>query len=181
MTILLRPATPEDRAAIADLHIGLSRSAYAHIFSAAYLENTVATEKQALWRDRLSTTPDPGHLTINVAEVDGVVRGFSCFVFDEHDPHGAYLHNLYVHSSAQRRGIAQALIAAGLERFPARFDHRGVHLKALEENHPAVALYRRLGGTVLERVSIHPAQSHPAAALRFGWASPQVLRQAVRA
>ena len=179
MTITIRPAEPRDCDAVAALHIGLSRLAYAHIFSADHLGERLAIEKQALWHQRLSGAPEPEKRTINVAELNGTVCGFSCFVFDDDDPLGAYLHNLYVHTDAQKQGLAGRLIAAGLDRFPQRFADRGVYLKALEKNLPACRLYHRWGGEVLDKVEVPDLPHPPVIALRFVWPSPNALRQAI--
>jgi ribosomal protein S18 acetylase RimI-like enzyme len=179
MSIEIRKATPEDRDAVIALHISLSQFAYGHIFSEAYLMGTLIEDKHALWGQRLGSVPDNDELAIQVAEMDGVVVGFSCFVFDDGDIRGAYLHNLYVDHAAQHKGVARRLIAAGLERFPARFAHRPVYLKALEENRPACAIYERLGGEIIARETVTHPQSPPAINRVYSWRSRDALRAAL--
>jgi len=181
MSINIRPAQPNDRTAVTQLHIDLSRSAYAHILSAEYLAETLAAEKQALWIERLGSYPDPERLAVTVAERGETVIGFSCFLFDPYDLRGAYLHNLYVHQSAQRQGVARRLIGAGLDQFPQCPGAQGIYIKAFEENRPACSLYTQLGGSILERVVVTRSQNPPAALLVYAWPSPDALRSALNA
>ena len=100
----------------------------------------------AQWRegDYLHLAHDPGG-TILVAEMEAPnppeVAGFLAFhrVMDE-----AELRNIAVAPSHQQKGIASALVAAGI-RLMQDFGVRKLFLEVRASNEPALALYRAAG------------------------------------
>ena len=104
----------------------------------------------AQWRqeDYLHLARDPGG-TILVAEIEGAnlpeVAGFAVFhrVMDE-----AELRNIAVDPSHQRRGIARALLAAGVRALQ-ESGVRQLFLEVRASNQPALAFYRSAGFQLL--------------------------------
>ena len=104
----------------------------------------------AQWRqeDYLHLARDPGG-TILVAEVEDAnppeVAGFAVFhrVMDE-----AELRNIAIDPSHQRKGIARALLAAGI-RTMQEFGVRRLFLEVRASNQPALAFYASAGFQLL--------------------------------
>jgi GNAT superfamily N-acetyltransferase len=76
---------------------------------------------------------------ILVATVDDAVLGFASIWEPD-----SFLHNLFVHSSAKRKGIGQALLKSC-----AKYFNKPPMLKCLIENSNAVKFYKVQGWTVL--------------------------------
>jgi [ribosomal protein S18]-alanine N-acetyltransferase len=105
----------------------------------------------AQWRDEdyLRLAGDPGG-SILVAQTEGAtppaVAGYAAFhcLGDE-----AELRNLAVNPSQQRRGIARALLTAGMRALQ-ELGVRQLFLEVRATNQPAVALYQSLGFRLLD-------------------------------
>jgi len=175
--MLYRNARSSDLEPIIALHVEEQRRAYAHILSADHLRSEMPAQKRELWHGRLQQEVAPNRLSITVAESDALqVAGFACFVFDLDDVHGSYLHNLYVASSHQRRGIARRLLSEGISSFSPDRLASPVHLLVYQANETACVLYDRLGGLPVERFE---RGSPPIELLRYRWPSArELLRQA---
>jgi [ribosomal protein S18]-alanine N-acetyltransferase len=100
----------------------------------------------AQWRpeDYLHLASDPGGAIV-VAEQEGAdppeIRGFAAYhrVMDEVE-----LRNIAIDPSNQRRGIARALLAAGI-RTVQEFGARKFFLEVRASNQPALAFYASIG------------------------------------
>ncbi|OLP54561.1 hypothetical protein BJF92_03960 [Rhizobium rhizosphaerae] len=142
----IRPVRAEDRAAIVDIHVRQSQRIYAHFLPPAYLFEVMPDEKRILWAARILAEGAAPDILIRVAETaEGEIAGFACFVLKPDDPWGIYLHNLYVDTPFAGLGLGRKLFQAGLMDISGDFGARGVHLTAFAQNHPACALYARLG------------------------------------
>ncbi len=173
--MLYRNARPSDLESIITLHVEEQRRAYAHILPAEHLDIEMPAQKRELWSSRLRPGIDPGRLSLTVAEGEASdVVGFACFVFEADDAFGSYLHNLYVASRHQRRGIARRLLVEGISSFgPGRLASP-VHLLVYEANETARAVYDRLGGRPIERLE---RSSPPIGLVRYQWPSALELRR----
>lgn len=144
----IREATIEDSAGIAVVQVDSYRTAYAGIFSPAYLDQFSYEEQEQDWRDWISSRPDD---LLYVAELDtGEIVGYAlarpgpCGV-----PHyDGELVALHVRGLHQRKGLGRRLVAAVAERL-ARQGSRSLMLWVLEANR-ARGFYERLGGQLLE-------------------------------
>ncbi|HEY8575565.1 MAG TPA: GNAT family N-acetyltransferase [Devosia sp.] len=121
---------------------------------------------------------DQSRMSVMVAEEANDLAGFACFLFDQEQDFGTYLHNIYVAKGYQRRGVASGLLAAGIEAFHATRRGEPVHLLVFAKNAPARAFYDRLGGRVIEQIERSRAGSEPVALFRYQWASANKLREA---
>jgi GNAT superfamily N-acetyltransferase len=113
----VRPATPEDADAIADVHIRSWQEAYTHVFPAEELAGLTETrgERAERWR---STTQEPrprSHAL--VAEKEGTVAGFA-YAAPSRDEGGdcGELYMIYVAPEEWGCGAGQALMGEVLGR-----------------------------------------------------------------
>jgi ribosomal protein S18 acetylase RimI-like enzyme len=175
-----RPAVTSDAQMIIDLHVSMSRSAYAHILPETYLQDGLAAEKQELWERRCAVLPSPDHLII-VACDGAEVAGFCCFVFNEETEFGTYLHNLYVFPSLQGKGVAKALLREALSIFDPQRRDLPIHLVAFAKNTKATAVYDRLGGAVIERNEVTRSGNPAVELVRYQWPTAHDLMEKLSA
>lgn len=141
MAPTIRLANLNDARGIARVKVDGWREAYAHILPASTLEN-LDVEEQA--RRFAKFIQDGGRYWI--AEQDGEVLGFSVFG-DLRDPKPgvtAELHAIYIHPSAQRRGLGVRLLRAGLDEL-IEAGHRSMAVFCFAENRSARAFYAKWG------------------------------------
>ncbi len=135
----VRPATPADGRAIAEVKIETWRATYAGVVPQAVLD-AMEVEAHARYWARAAACDDAGTF---VAEQGGEVMGFAssgpCF----HDVAIGELYAIYVRPSAWSTGAGLALMEAGVvwlsERWPAAV------LWVAEENPRARRFYERYG------------------------------------
>ena len=148
--ILIRPATEQDAAVIADIHAASWRDAYAHILAPEFLNGAVEADRLAVWSQRLrdrSTTQ-----LVNVAcDATGLVQGFVCSHCDVDPAWGSLVDNLHVRPGARGQGIGEQLFRKAAFQLSARAAGPGLHLWVFEANVAALRFYERLGGRVVEK------------------------------
>ncbi|MEF2070206.1 GNAT family N-acetyltransferase [Consotaella aegiceratis] len=126
--ISLRRATIEDAVALADLHQATIGGTYRDVYAPTALEDWQSGHTPDRWRRRLA-----GESLFVLAEGDGRVLGCGGLTGNRT--------GVYVHPSAQRRGIARTVFAE-LERL-ARL--RNVPTLELSAPQKAVPFYRSVG------------------------------------
>ena len=126
--VTLRRGTAADAEAIADVFVAARRPML------AYLPDLHDDEDIRNW---IATTMVPSH-EVWVAEVDGRLVGYAAL-------HDDLLGHIYVHPSAQSRGIGTALLDHAKALRP-----RGLRLYVFQQNVGARRLYERAGFRVLE-------------------------------
>ena len=133
----VRPATPDDVPAIAEIHVAAWRAAYRGHMPDAYLDSLSVEQRRAMWAGVLARG-GPGQIAV-------VDRGF-CFYGPSRDgEHGAAeIYALYVHPDAWRQGAGRALCQHA-ERHAAALELAKVTLWVLTANEPARRFYERLG------------------------------------
>ena len=131
---MIRPGTPADAEAVADVQVKTWQVAYAH----------------ALPRDRLMALSVESRADMHrrwpplVAEVDGAVVGFVA-VGPTHDEQGdGELYAIYVHPDHWGTGVGRALLEAGEQRLR-ELGHRDAHLWVLDDNPRARRFYEIAG------------------------------------
>ena len=169
----IRPATPADIDAVANLHAESWRITYRGQYADAFLDGPVYDDRRTVWRDRL-TSPAPNQHTI-VAEHADALLGFAC-AFGDHDPQwGTLLDNIHVDPMRKRSGVGTQLIreiaAWTRDAHPAS----GLHLWVLEANAPARRFYERLGATNVERTTSDPPGGGTVVSFRYAWPDPATL------
>jgi GNAT superfamily N-acetyltransferase len=149
-----RIAGRSDAAAIAELHAASWRRHYRGAYSDEFLDGDVASDRLAVWADRLGR-PDPGRCTI-VAEAGGGLIGFAHVVFDADPRWGALLENIHVLRGRQRSGIGAGLLKRTAEAVTSEREQTGFHLWVLEQNLPAQAFYEAHGARPAGRSLVPP-------------------------
>jgi GNAT superfamily N-acetyltransferase len=127
--MLIRPALPADHAALADLYLRARLAAFTWRDPAGFHADDFARDTE-------------GEL-IHLAEESpgGAILGFLSLWEPEN-----FIHHLFVAPAHLRRGIGHALLADLHERLPGPS-----RLKCLTANLPALAFYRKLGWTEIDR------------------------------
>jgi ribosomal protein S18 acetylase RimI-like enzyme len=142
--VTVRPARPEDAAAIARVRVDSWRATYAHLLSAEFLATLDPTADEPGWRGTIERmTEDPSRGTFVVAEVDATVRGFAIGgpprpLPGEKPPREWQLFLIYQDAALHGSGSGQLLLEASI-------GDRPTHLWTAEDNPRAIAFYRRNG------------------------------------
>jgi GNAT superfamily N-acetyltransferase len=136
----IRPARPEDAAAVAEVHVRTWQAAYEHVFGGERLATIDNPERRARWERWLEAGE-----RVWVAEPEGRVVGFA-WIGDSRDVAAAdegELFAIYVLPEAWGSGAGAALMGAALpalrERYPTSI------LWVLEDNPRARRFYEREG------------------------------------
>lgn len=144
MSLLIRPATVSDSAALAEVQVASYRTAYASFFPPAYFEQLTVAEQTADWRDLLA---DPAHdPLLVVVDHTGALLGYALGKLQQDQVSGydAELMALHVRTAYQRRGIGTRLFAAAAREL---LDGGATSLVLWTlEGNPVRAFYERLGG-----------------------------------
>lgn len=139
--IVIRAATPEDAAALADVFVASWRASYRGVVDQEVLDH-LDPEDISDWLSTLIASPVA---TTWVAESDEArPLGFARAGEDPGDRRRGHLYSLYVHPDAHRLGIGTALLQRGL----AALAERGlapVSLWVFEKNRTARRLYAAAG------------------------------------
>ena len=157
---LVRPATPDDAAAIASVHTETWKSTYAGAIPDDVLAQfTDQARREAYWRDQLIREAQSGE-TRTWAAVDTsgqvaglVVAGPAQRTPDDPEAALAYageVYAVYVHPRAQGQGLGSALMRSAAAELRAR-GLAGLLVWCLESNIQARGFYERLGGQFITR------------------------------
>ena len=171
--LALRDAGRADAPAVAALHAASWRTAYRGILADAYLDGPVDADRLELWHGRLAA-PSPRRITL-LAEADGALAGFACCFVDEDPRWGSLIDNLHAAPDRRGRGIGRALLREAAVRLEERAPDRPVHLWCLDDNAPAMAFHRRVGGTAADRDVTPERGGTTNAVTRVVWPSPEAL------
>lgn len=136
----MRPARPEDAAAVAEVHVRTWQAAYEHVFGAERLAGIDTGRRRELWARALR-----GELASDVwvAEEDGRVVGFASVGPSRDVPGEGELYAIYVLPEAWGSSAARALMAAALGRLSGSYPT--ATLWVLEDNPRARRFYEREG------------------------------------
>lgn len=133
----VRPATPDDAAAIGACHLACWRETYGGLLSPDFFASRDPDRFAANWARLLQ---DPQGPSVVVAEVDDDVIGFAATQPSGDDPpvRPEELKVIYLRTAQHGSGLGQALLDAVLGDRPAS-------LWVAEQNPRAIAFYRRNG------------------------------------
>jgi ribosomal protein S18 acetylase RimI-like enzyme len=138
-----RDAVPADCPRIAELHAISWKTAYKGALSDEYLANHVATDRRAVWTERLQRPPR--HQRVVVSLAGDTLLGFACAFVGEDSRWGSLLDNIHVAQAARRKGVGAMLLAEIAKRcFESRPD-AGLYLWVLQTNAGAQRFYEALG------------------------------------
>ncbi|HTS31040.1 MAG TPA: GNAT family N-acetyltransferase [Bryobacteraceae bacterium] len=137
----IRPATAEDAASIARVHVESWKTTYRGIVPDEYLARLNVEERTPRWREILKSSD---HLV--VAERDGELAGFASGgpIRELIDGYDAELYAIYLLEKFQRAGIGSRL----MREIARRLEQDGFRSMALWviEGNAAVRFYETLGG-----------------------------------
>ena len=135
---MIRRATPDDRAAIRDLHLASWQSSYGGVLPEGYLRDDLPADMAAKWAARTFVPPE----LILVDYTDDELTGFACALTDRDPP---LIDNLHVRPDLRGGGTGTELLAAmKVALLEAGFDR--AYLTVLAENDRAHRFYLRHGG-----------------------------------
>jgi ribosomal protein S18 acetylase RimI-like enzyme len=137
----VRRASPDDAAAIAEVHVRTWQDAYEHVFGAERLAGVTVEQRLPMWHQILH---DPEQTALVAEDETGRIVGW-CTVAPSRDADAdGELWGIYVRSEAWGSGVGSALLAAGIEALRAS-GYREVILWVLEDNPRARRFYEREG------------------------------------
>jgi ribosomal protein S18 acetylase RimI-like enzyme len=164
---MVRPAVPNDGAAIARVHVATWRSAYRGLLSDAFLDSLSEPAYADRWRRSVA---DPG-LHAYVAEADGSVVGFASGGRERagEPGFGGELYALYVLEEAQRHGHGRELVRAIVDRLR-DMGLTDMVIWVLRDNARARRFYEKLGGVYVREQPI-TIGSELLQEVAYGWRS----------
>ncbi len=144
----IRPATPADAFAIAQVRVDAWRTTYKGMIPEAYLAAMTVEDSAALWAKVLTADPNP--TSVFVAENAGGMVGFAAGHMLAEPKYGlnAELSAVYLIREAQRSGTGQRLVAtvAAAQR---AHGANGLIVWVIAGNKTARAFYEKLGAELL--------------------------------
>ena len=145
---IIRPATPADAAAIAEVRVNAWRTTYKGMIPDAYLAAMKIEDSAALWGKIL--TAGPNATSVFVAVDAGAIVGFAAGHMLTEPKHGldAELSAVYLVHAAQRAGIGHRLVATVAAAQRAHGAH-GLIVWVIAGNKAARAFYEKLGAELL--------------------------------
>jgi ribosomal protein S18 acetylase RimI-like enzyme len=148
--IHLRPATPDDAAAIAAIELDNYHRVYRGHVPDDWLDRQNLTQYVPWWRERL-LAPHADAEVLLALDAGSALLGFGRSGGDRHGPaDGAgEFQKLYVAHDAQGAGVGRLLMAGMAQRLH-RLGYRHARVWVLTSNQPARRFYERLGGTLVD-------------------------------
>jgi GNAT superfamily N-acetyltransferase len=146
--VVIRPATPADAAAIAQVRVDAWRVTYRGMIPESYLAAMKVEDSAAMWLRVLSANAEA--VCVFVAEDDGAVVGFASGNRLAPPKHGfdAELSAIYLARDHQRSGIGTRLLGAVAGTLQTR-GATGLLTWVIAGNRPARTFYEQLGATLL--------------------------------
>ncbi len=141
----IRPATPQDAAAIAALKVRAWRAAYAEILPPERLDALDVDAEAEAWREHLEEPPAEERLWLAVdgADLVGYARSGPCEDVDA-TPELGEVHGLYAAPERIGTGVGRALLTHAAADLAAR-GYRTLVLWVFVGNDRAAAFYERAG------------------------------------
>jgi ribosomal protein S18 acetylase RimI-like enzyme len=175
--IRIRPARPDDAAAIARIDVETWQATYAGILGTPYLAGLTTGRREAGWANVIRRSPNDVHVAIDDA---GEVIGFgSCGASRGEPGFPGEVFTLYVAPDWQNQGAGRSLLLAMFRRLVAQ-GHQAAIIWVLREN-PSRFFYQRLGGKEVRR-KLLPFNGTEVAATGYGWTDlPAYLAARARA
>ncbi len=167
----IRPATPADAAAIAQVRVDAWRTTYKGMIPAAYLAAMKVDDSAALWSKILTASPNA--TSVFVAVDSGSIVGFASGNMLPEPKHGldAELSAVYLVDGAQRAGVGRRLVAAVAAAQRAHGAH-GLIVWVIAGNKAARAFYEKTGRRAADRAAVHVGR-HGAGRSRLRLAQPR--------
>ncbi len=165
----IRPATPDDAEAIAQVHVQAWRTTYRGLMPDAVLDALDVNQRAQRWRD-IFANREPRTAVLVAEDAAGRVVGFtSGGPGRDADLDPAYdgeLYAIYVLQDHQRGGLGRALMAALVERLRAE-GFCAMFLWVLDGNQ-ARRFYEAMGGQLIGQ-KVYDMEGAQLDKLAFGW------------
>ncbi|PKI17834.1 GNAT family N-acetyltransferase [Colwellia sp. 12G3] len=171
--LVLREASLDDLANIAELHAQSWRDNYHSVLSADYLHDKVFAERAAVWTMRL-TTP-PSNQLVLVAEIDSTFCGFICVLGANHPKFGTIIDNLHVKLGSKGQGTGSCLLAAAASWSIENYSDHELYLEVLACNSNAIGFYEAKGGKNIKTAYWHTPCDNKVKEFLYSWGSPENL------
>ncbi|GAB3379099.1 GNAT family N-acetyltransferase [Amycolatopsis echigonensis] len=142
--LVIRPATPEDAAGIAAVHVGSWQAAYAGLLPDEFLSRLSIATREQFWASNLADPSRPH--TVLAASADGGITGFAVFGpsrDDDATPSTGELSSIYLLPSEWGRGMGRALHEECVRGLSAQYE--AATLWVLSTNTRARKFYERAG------------------------------------
>jgi len=165
--IQIRRATINDSAGIARVQVDSYRTAYANIFSQAYLDHFTYEEQAQDWYDWMMNRPRD---LLYVAHPEtGEVVGYALGRpgMTKIAPYESELVAMHVRQSYQRQGIGKSLFAKTVDELQTQ-GCTSLMLWVLARN-PARLFYEHLGGKLIGEQEIELEEGVKAVEVAYGW------------
>lgn len=165
----IRPATTDDAAGIAKVHVDSWRTTYAGAMPDDFLAGLTYERRTENWRRVLGEWADTNFTY--VAEVEGEIVGFvSGGPLREADKIPGYtgeLYAIYLLESAQGKGLGRQLFEALVEDLIER-GHESMLLWVLRDNPSGRGFYEKMGGEVVSEKTFELGGKE-LVEVRYGW------------
>lgn len=165
--LVFRSATEKDAKGIAALHAKSWQQNYRNVFSDRFLDNEVVSERQSVWRKRLSDPPE--NQFVQVAEINETLVGFVCGYIDDHLVYGTLIDNLHVDSEFIGRRIGEQLMVWAATFLTQDLNKTSMYLWVLTSNQKAIKFYERLGGMEEETINDFDIGDREITKTRYHW------------
>jgi len=169
MKVSIRPAQLSDCKGLAHLQVDSYRSAYAGILPEAYLKQFGYAEQEQDWHEWI--TEKPADLLLVAEKVSGMLVGYVLGRVKPTTlpPYDGEVAALHVGAAYQRQGIGRVLFVEAARLLKA-MGCKSLLVWVLEDNHPAVNFYERMGGKRIGRQVIDLGENavHPTE-VAYGW------------
>ena len=164
----VRDATLDDAGAIAAMHAASWRAFYRGSLSDSYLDGDIHSERQHVWRSRLSAPHEKQKVLI--ALIDNEPCGFIC-AFGSHDlTWGTLVDNLHVAASRHGSGLGTRLLLGVRKWAEHQGTLAGMYLWVIQSNQRALSFYKARGGRVVgEDLWIPPGEGSLVPRYRIAW------------
>lgn len=156
--VAIRPATPDDAAAVAAVYVRSWRAAYAQLLSTEVL----ASLDEADWARRFRSRRDPARRTL-LAFTPGRVVGVVMAGPDRQDSQFVEIYAIYVLPGLQGQGVGAALLDAAI----AQLDAAAVRLWCAAANHSSRRFYERRGFVLDGATGSYEISGHRLTTVRY--------------
>jgi len=181
--MLVRPATPEDASALAEVRITTWRAAYAGIVPQPLLDALDPVESATRWVQHLSA-PEEGvskrTLVAPSPAGDGVGFAIGGEARRAESPCTHELWAIFVRPDVQHGGVGTRLLAATLDWLGTR-GATSLEVTVLRDNHPGRAFYEGLGGVLQPAEVTFAVGDVVLPECVYGWPALEALRARCRA
>ena len=167
MDAFVRPATLQDVAGIARVHVDAWRETYQGILPAEFLQNLSYESREEQWRRALSDPSSRTRLYV-MQENSGAIGGFVAVGPErgELEDYDGELYAIYLLRQYQGMGYGRRLFEEGVSALREE-GFRSMVLWVLEDN-ASRGFYEHLGGSVVARKML-PVSGAPYPAVAYGW------------